>query len=61
MKFKNLDKELAARQLTYKELATAANVSQKTLCGARRGKQVNTSTAGKVASALNVPVEEIAY
>lgn len=52
-----LETTIAARSLTYKEFATAAGVTERTLQNARNGREIQPATAGKLAAALGVPVD----
>ena len=51
--------ELARRELRQKSLAELAGISQNTVSAISCGKTVSPQTAGKVAGALNVPLEQI--
>lgn len=46
-------------QLNYKQIAAAAGVTEKTLQSARNGATIRTDTAGRIAAALGVNVEEL--
>lgn len=59
LKTKALETEIARRALTYKQTASDAGISEKTLQAARRGKEIRTATAGKIAQALGVEPEAI--
>ena len=54
-----IENEIARQAMTYKETATAAGITEKTLKAARAGAEIRTATAGKIAAALDLPVEEI--
>ena len=56
---RKLDIKAAERCITYKHLARAASVTEKTIQAAREGESVRTDTVGKIAAALGVPVSEI--
>jgi transcriptional regulator with XRE-family HTH domain len=48
-----LDRELARRGWSAKDLAKAAGCSPSTISGLRRGRQVNNDTLRKIAAALD--------
>ena len=50
---------IANQQRSYKEFATAANITERTLKQARRGHEIQPATAGRIAAALGVDVETI--
>lgn len=49
----------AAAGLTFSAAATKAGVSSFVLSSIKQGKNVNTTTAGKLATALGVPVTDL--
>ena len=49
----------AENQLTFKQLANAAGISEKTLHAARSGAAIRTDTAGRIAAALGVPIHHL--
>ena len=49
----------AENQLTFKQLANAAGISEKTLYAARSGAVIRGSTAGRIAAALGVPIHHL--
>ncbi len=51
--------EMARQDITSIKLAEKASVSRVTVSAVRCGKACSTSTAGKIAAALGVPVESI--
>ena len=53
-----LETTIAARSLTYKEFATAAGITERTLQNARNGHEIQPATVGKIAGALGVPVDK---
>lgn len=54
-----LEKEIASQARTYKEVAEAAGITEKTLKQARRGAGIHTATAGRIAAALGVKLEDL--
>ena len=54
-----IERRAAAMQLNYKQIAAAAGVTEKTLQSARNGATIRTDTAGRIAAALGVNVEEL--
>lgn len=50
---------IAGQQRSYKEVATAAKITERTLKAARSGQEIQPATAGKLAAALGVDVETI--
>lgn len=51
--------EMARQDITSIKLAEKSGVSRVTVSAVRCGKACSTSTAGKIAAALGVPVESI--
>lgn len=56
---KKLEAAIARQALSYKETAYIAGISERTLKQARNGKEIRTATAGRIAAALGVSLEEI--
>lgn len=56
---KTIETRAAEKQLNFKQLATAAGVTEKTLQAARKGDEIRTDTAGRIAAALGLPVSEL--
>jgi DNA-binding Xre family transcriptional regulator len=56
---KGLDIALARKCWGWDDLATALDMRRTSLYLIRRRKQIKPVTAGKIAAALNCPVEEI--
>lgn len=54
-----LETEIARRAMSYKSLANKAGVTEKTLYAARSGEEIRTATAGRIAAALGVDVEQL--
>ena len=54
-----LEKEIASQARTYKDVAEAAGITEKTLKQARRGAEIHTATAGRIAAALGVKLGEL--
>ena len=61
MKIKShkLEKEIASQARSYKEIASAAGISERTLKQARNGARIQPATAGRIAAALGVPIDEL--
>ena len=59
IKQNEIERRAAANQLNYKQLAFVAGVTEKTLHAARHGAAIRTDTAGRIAAALGVPIDEI--
>lgn len=55
-----IENEIARQARSYKEVASAAGITEKTLQKARRGAEIQTRTAGRIAAALGVSIELIA-
>jgi DNA-binding Xre family transcriptional regulator len=51
--------ELARREWQQKELAELSGVSSATISFIRNGKSCKPEIAGKIAAALNMPLEEL--
>lgn len=56
---RTLENEMARRELSYKQMARLAGITEKTLQAARNGEEVRINTAGKIAAALGVSLSEI--
>lgn len=56
---RTLENEMARRELSYKQMARLAGITEKTLQAARNGGEVRINTAGKIAAALGVSLSEI--
>ena len=56
---RKLESLIANQARSYKEVATAAGVTERTLQSARSGAEIRTATAGRIAAALGVDVETI--
>ena len=56
---RTLEAEIARQALTYKQVASAAHITERTLQHARNGREIRTATAGRIAEALGVNVEKI--
>ena len=54
-----IETRAAEKQLNYKQLATAAGVTERTLQAARSGREIRTDTAGRIAAALDLSINEI--
>ena len=54
-----LENEIARQARSYKSIAAAAGVTEKTLQKARAGDPVRPETAGKIARALGLEIENI--
>lgn len=59
MERRTVEYEIARQARSCKEVATAAGVTEKTLRKARRGEEIQTATAGRIAAALGLRLEEI--
>lgn len=62
MKIENrnlLEKEIARRSLSYKQTALIAGISERTLKQARNGEEIRTATAGRIAAALGMEIEDL--
>ena len=53
---RTLETEIARQALTYKKVAAAAHITEKTLKQARSGAEIQPATAGRIAEALGVNV-----
>ena len=51
--------ELTKRDMTQLELSKLSGVSRTTINFIKNGKSCSDATAGKIAEALNVPVEQL--
>ena len=51
--------ELTKRDMTQLELSKLSGVSRTTIKFIKNGKSCSDATAGKIAKALNVPVEQL--
>ena len=51
--------ELTKRDMTQLELSKLSGVSRTTINFIKNGKSCSDATAGKIAKALNVPVEQL--
>ena len=56
---RTLENEIARQARSYKEVATAAGITERTLKAARNGAEIQPATVGKIAGALGVSVEVI--
>ena len=56
---RTLEATIANKSLTYKEMAANAGITERTLQCARAGYEIRTTTAGKIATALGLSVEDI--
>ena len=54
-----IENEIARQARSYKDVATAAGITEKTLQKARRGAEIQPATAGRIAAALGVPIDEL--
>jgi len=54
-----LDLALASKQMTIDDLIIASRCSSATVCKAKRGENVLPRTVGKIANALEIPVENL--
>lgn len=59
IKRRMVENEIARRAMTYKEAATAAGITEKTLKAARAGAEIRTTTAGRIATVLGLPINEL--
>lgn len=59
LKTQKIEAEIARRAMSYKEAARKAGVTETTLKAARNGAEIRTATAGRIAAALGVSIEEI--
>lgn len=50
---------IAKQQRSYKDVANAAGVTERTLKQARNGAEIQPATVGRIAAALGVDVDEI--
>jgi DNA-binding XRE family transcriptional regulator len=50
---------LAEKNILKKELAELSGISRQTIISVTSGKSCSTTTAGKIAKALEIPVKEI--
>lgn len=51
--------ELTRRDMTQAQIAALSGVSRQTINFIKNGKSCSDKTVGKIAKALNVPVEEL--
>lgn len=51
--------EMMKQDITQVKLAQISGVSRTTICFVKNGKSCSSVTAGKIARALNVPVEQL--
>lgn len=56
---RTLENEIARSAMNYKDIATLAGITVKTLQAARNGEEIRTATAGRIAAALGVDVEKL--
>lgn len=56
---RTLETEIARQARTYKEVATAAGITERTLQKARSGAEIRTATVGRIAAALGIDVERL--
>lgn len=56
---RTLEVLIAQQQRSYKSIATAAGITEKTLQSARRGAEIQPATAGKIAAALGVMLGDL--
>ena len=49
----------ANQRRSFKDVATSAGITERTLKAARSGQEIQPATAGGIAAALGVSVEEI--
>ena len=56
---KAIETRAAEKQLNYKQLATAAGLTEKTLQAARSGSAIRTDTAGRIAAALDLSISDL--
>ena len=54
-----LETEIAAQARSYKHVATAAGITERTLSRARNGREIRPETAGRIASALGVNITDL--
>lgn len=54
-----IDTLTANQRRSYKDVATSAGITERTLQKARSGQEVQPVTAGNIAAALGVKVEEL--
>ena len=59
IKTHTLETEIARQARSYKSIAKEAGITERTLQNARRGYEIRTATAGRIAEALGVNVERI--
>lgn len=59
IKTRTLENEIARQAMTYKDVATLAGITVKTLQAARNGYEIRSTTAGRIAAALGVNVEAL--
>lgn len=54
-----IENEIARQARSYKEVASAAGITERTLKAARSGAKIQPATAGRIAEALGVSVETL--
>lgn len=54
-----IEHEIVRRAMSYKDVANAAGITERTLKQARAGAEIQPATAGRIAAALGVDVDEI--
>ena len=54
-----IETRTASAAKTYKEIANAAGITERTLKQARDGAEIRPATAGRIAAALGVSIENI--
>lgn len=59
LKPQTLELEMASRAMEYRQLARKAGITETTLRAARNGEEIRNATAGKIAAALGVRVDQI--
>ena len=59
LKTRVIEHEIVRQARSYKSIAAAAGITERTLQKARAGDQIRPETAGKIARALGLEVEEI--
>ena len=56
---RRIENEIAGQARSYKEVATAAGITERTLQNARSGAEIQPATAGRIAAALGISIDEI--
>lgn len=59
IKTRTIENEIARQGLTYKETASRAGITERTLKAARLGARIQPATAGRIAAALGLDAAEI--